>query len=139
LAGTTVLVMSAAVSDFRPAECHPNKVKKADGEAAIALQRTTDILKGLVGRTPKGLIKVGFAAETEQVLAYARDKRADKDLDLIVANDVTAPDAGFAGDTNRVTLIGRDGAEEALDLLPKAVVASRILDRVLAQRAVSEG
>jgi len=136
LGDSTVLVMSAAVSDFRPARCHEHKVKKADGEAAIALEPTTDILKGLVGRTPEGLIKVGFAAETEQVLAYARAKCVDKDLDLMVANDITADGAGFAGETNRVTLIGRDGTETALDLLPKTVVAAYILDRVVALRAV---
>ena len=135
LADASVLVMSAAVSDFKPLVCHDRKVKKGQGEAQIALAPTDDILKGLVGRTPDGLIKIGFAAETHDLLAYARQKRADKDLDLIVANDVTEPGAGFAGDTNRVTLIGRDGSEESLDTLPKVQVATRILDRVTALRA----
>ena len=130
----SVLVMSAAVSDFKPAVRHNLKVKKGEGEDHIALTRTDDILKSLVGRTPEDLIKVGFAAETHDLIRFAKRKIAEKELDLIVANDVTEPGAGFASTTNRVTLIGQDGSEEPLDTLPKAQVASHLLDRVTALR-----
>ncbi|MBI5136721.1 MAG: bifunctional phosphopantothenoylcysteine decarboxylase/phosphopantothenate--cysteine ligase CoaBC [Nitrospirae bacterium] len=132
--GASMLVMCAAVSDFRPAVRHPHKVKKDAGEGHVALERTEDILKSLAGRTPEGLVKVGFAAETEDLLAHARRKLVEKDLDLIVANDVTQPGAGFRVATNRATLIGRDGSEQALDILPKARLAALILDRAVALR-----
>ncbi len=130
----SVLVMSAAVSDFRPTLRHDRKVKKADGEAQIALTRTDDILKSLIGRAPEGLIKVGFAAETHDLIRFAKSKLIDKELDLVVANDITEPGAGFAGATNRVTLIGRDGLQAPLDTMPKAQVASCLLDRITALR-----
>lgn len=137
LDGATVLVMAAAVSDYRPASPSPHKEKKGAGETTLRLARTDDILAGLAGRAPAGLLRVGFAAETRDVIAQARAKRARKELDLIVANDVTEPGAGFGADTNRVTLIGRDGDETALPLLPKREVAEAILDRVAALRAGS--
>ncbi|MDH4230134.1 MAG: bifunctional phosphopantothenoylcysteine decarboxylase/phosphopantothenate--cysteine ligase CoaBC [Nitrospirota bacterium] len=130
LPDATVLLMAAAVADFRPARRHPHKVKKGKAEQSLALERTEDILKGLDAIAPEGLIRVGFAAETRDVLAHARGKLQDKGLHLIVANDVSEPGSGFATDTNRVVLLSRDGAEESLPLLAKSEVAAAVLERV---------
>jgi phosphopantothenoylcysteine decarboxylase/phosphopantothenate--cysteine ligase len=135
LGAATVLVMAAAVSDYRPRERHPAKEKKGEAERALVLVRTDDILAEVALRAPTALIRVGFAAETGDLAARAGAKRQAKDLDLIVANDVTEPGAGFGAETNRVLLIGRDGAPEALSLRPKRQVADAILDRVAALRA----
>jgi phosphopantothenoylcysteine decarboxylase/phosphopantothenate--cysteine ligase len=139
LDGATVLVMAAAVSDYRPKAPSPHKEKKAEGESALPLARTDDILAGTAERAPAGLIRIGFAAETEQVEEHARAKLAAKGLDLIVANNVAEPGAGFGAETNRVTLIGRDGVAEGLPTRPKRVVAGVILDRVAALRAAAAG
>jgi phosphopantothenoylcysteine decarboxylase/phosphopantothenate--cysteine ligase len=135
LPSATVLVMAAAVSDFRPAEPRAHKVKKGDADTVLHLARTDDILAEVATRAPAGLIRVGFAAETRDLVAHAREKRRAKDLDLIVANDVSEADAGFTAATNRVTLIGRDDRAEALPLGPKRDVADAVLDRVLTLRA----
>jgi phosphopantothenoylcysteine decarboxylase/phosphopantothenate--cysteine ligase len=139
LDGATVLVMAAAVSDYRPKAPSPHKEKKAEGESALPLARTDDILAGTAERAPAGLIRIGFAAETEHVEEHARAKLAAKGLDLIVANNVAEPGAGFGAETNRVTLIGRDGVAEGLPTRPKRVVAGVILDRVAALRAAAAG
>jgi phosphopantothenoylcysteine decarboxylase/phosphopantothenate--cysteine ligase len=123
-----VLIMAAAVSDFRAARQTDHKIKKQGGRATLELMDTEDFLLEL----RDDFIKVGFAAETEDLLDNARKKLAEKRLDLIAANDVTEPGSGFATDTNRVTLIGRDGATEDLPLMTKREVADRILDRVVA-------
>lgn len=124
------LVMAAAVSDWTPVEVARNKAKKGDqDEMSLALKKTEDILASI---TQDGLVKVGFAAETENVESNARAKLASKGLDLVVANDVTSADAGFGADDNRVTLIGRDGEPEALPRMSKYEVGHRILDRVAA-------
>jgi phosphopantothenoylcysteine decarboxylase / phosphopantothenate---cysteine ligase len=135
LPSATVLVMAAAVSDFRPARTQAQKVKKEAAGTVLALARTDDILADVAARAPEGLLRVGFAAETRDLTANARAKRRAKDLDLIVANDVSAPDAGFGAETNRVTLIGRDDRAESLPLLSKRAVADAVLDRVAALRA----
>jgi len=137
LAEATVLVMAAAVSDYRPKAPGAHKEKKAESERSLLLTRTDDILEGVAGRAPEGLIKVGFAAETEHVVEHAREKLAAKGLDLIVANNVAEPGAGFGAETNRVTLIGRDGVAEGLSTRPKRQVAEVILDRVAALRAAA--
>lgn len=128
-----VVIMSAAVADFRPTEVASGKRKKDQwGDApAIALTRTRDVLADL-GRARKGRrpVLVGFAAETEDLVGYARGKLRDKGCDLIVANDVSATDAGFEVDDNRVTLVGPGDALDALPLLSKDAVAHRVLDRV---------
>ncbi|HLF70811.1 MAG TPA: bifunctional phosphopantothenoylcysteine decarboxylase/phosphopantothenate--cysteine ligase CoaBC, partial [Dehalococcoidia bacterium] len=123
------LVMAAAVSDFRPASASEQKIKKQPGEEAMTLElvKTDDILASV----PEGIVKVGFAAETHDLIENAAKKLQEKRLDLICANDVTAPDAGFAVDTNRVTILDRDGGREDLPLLPKYEVATRILDRLV--------
>ena len=123
----SVLVMAAAVADFEPAQTKPSKIKKGNGGLSLDLVPTPDILDQSRG---KGLL-VGFAAESEHLVANARAKLEKKGLDLIVANDITATDSGFSVDANRVVILDRDGGEESLPLLLKSEVAHRILDRVV--------
>lgn len=127
----TVVVKAAAVADYRPARARGVKLKKQDAPLRLDLEPTPDIL-GELGKRKRGQILVGFAAETDDLVANARDKLAKKNLDLIVANEVGAADAGFGVDTNRVTILNRAGEAEALPLLSKREVADRILDRVVA-------
>jgi len=129
----TVVVMAAAVSDYRPAQASRTKVKKTEGGTALELVRTPDILRGL-GEKKGGRVLVGFAAETDHLLENARKKLGAKNLDLIVANDVTREGAGFGGETNVAVLIDRDGKEEEVGPTSKRELADRILDRVLALR-----
>jgi phosphopantothenoylcysteine decarboxylase / phosphopantothenate---cysteine ligase len=130
LATADVLVMAAAPADFRPVAAAAQKIKKGSGAPTLALEHTVDILATTrVARQP-GAVIVGFALETERVLEHARGKLERKDLDLIVVNDATEAGAGFAVDTNRVTLISREGDVESLPLMSKDDVASSILDRV---------
>jgi phosphopantothenoylcysteine decarboxylase / phosphopantothenate---cysteine ligase len=131
--GRDVVIMSAAVADYTPAESSSQKIKKSDGPLTITLNRTKDIL-GDLGRLPSRRqqrlpVLVGFAAETRDVLSYAQEKLKQKGVDLIVANDVSRADAGFDVDTNAVTLVTSAGAEE-LPLQAKTAVAATILDRV---------
>ena len=126
--GASILVMAAAVADYQPSEPVGQKIKREGTEGlALSLARTPDILSE-IGR-PEGLVKVGFAAESHDLLENAARKLEAKDLDLIVANDITATDAGFAVDTNRVTILSRGGGKEALPLLTKYEAGCRILDR----------
>ena len=122
------LVMAAAVADYQPAQVAEQKIKKQQEVLAIRLEPTPDILASL----PDGrLVKVGFAAESQDLIANARDKVRRKRLDLIVANDITLPGSGFGADSNKVALIDAEGHVEDLPLLPKLEVAHRILDRVI--------
>jgi phosphopantothenoylcysteine decarboxylase/phosphopantothenate--cysteine ligase len=123
------LIMAAAVADYQPKGRAGQKIKKdTTGDAlTLDLVRTPDILSEVKG----DFIKVGFAAETENVVENARRKLASKKVDLFVANDVTAPDSGFAVDTNRVTIIDKSGKTEELPLMTKREVADKILDRVV--------
>jgi phosphopantothenoylcysteine decarboxylase/phosphopantothenate--cysteine ligase len=130
----TVVVAAAAVSDYRPAAVSASKVKKAEGGIALELVRTPDILKGL-GEAKGGRVLVGFAAETEDLVANARKKLEAKNLDLVVANEVTEAGAGFGSDTNSVVLLRRDGSRLDVPLASKREVAERILDEVRALRA----
>lgn len=126
------LVMSAAVADYRPKVRQEQKIKKTAGELVLELERTPDILGEVARRRGEWgapAVLVGFAAETQQVEEYAREKLLRKGLDLIVANDVTAPDSGFEVDTNRVILIGRAGSQP-LPLMTKEEVAHYIWDFV---------
>lgn len=124
--GADALIMAAAVADYRPAFEAQQKIKKSTADMNIPLAKTTDILEEAEGN----FVKVGFAAESENLVSNARDKVQRKGLDLIVANDITDPEAGFGVDTNKVTLIGRDLEAEELPLLTKYDVSLRILDRV---------
>jgi len=125
-----VLIMAAAPADFTPANPSADKVKKQDSQDTLALSRTPDILQTL-GARARGKIAVGFAAETKDLLHYAKDKLTRKDLDLVVANDVSRTDAGFASDTNAVTLVSRD-ATQTLDVAPKETIADAILEQIIA-------
>jgi phosphopantothenoylcysteine decarboxylase/phosphopantothenate--cysteine ligase len=130
LANADVLVMAAAPADFTPTAVAPAKIKKGGQPPALALAFTDDILATTRDARRAGSVIVGFALETDDVLAHARSKLQAKDLDLIVVNDATEPGAGFGVDTNRVTLLDREGREERLELMPKTAVADAILDRV---------
>jgi phosphopantothenoylcysteine decarboxylase / phosphopantothenate---cysteine ligase len=129
----TVLVMAAAVADYRVRQPAGRKLKKRHARLALPLERTADILAGLAARKGRRLV-IGFAAETHAVTEEAARKLREKRLDLIVANDVTAPGAGFGSDTNIVHLLDADGLAEALPVLPKDEVAGRILDWVVHRR-----
>jgi phosphopantothenoylcysteine decarboxylase/phosphopantothenate--cysteine ligase len=126
---TDVVIKAAAVADFRPAQAGLHKIKKDSDYSAIPLVRTPDILQEL-GEKKREQILVGFAAETEHLLAHARQKMKKKKLDLIVANDVTREGAGFAADTNQVALLFPDGQVQQLPLMSKEEVAQRILSAV---------
>ena len=129
-----LLIQAAAPADYRAKEIAPQKIKKQGGEPmTFTLVENPDVAATLGKAKRSGQVFVGFAAETNDVLAHARDKLARKNLDMIVANDVTRPGAGFDVDTNIVTLITKDG-QEALPMMNKAEVAQRILDRALALR-----
>lgn len=129
-----LLIQAAAPADYRAKEIAPQKIKKQGGEPmTFTLVENPDVAATLGKAKRNGQVFVGFAAETNDVLAHARDKLARKNLDMIVANDVTRPGAGFDVDTNIVTLITKDG-QEALPMMSKAEVAQRILDRALALR-----
>lgn len=125
----TVLIMAAAVADFRPASARQGKIKKAATPLTVELVPTEDILAAVTERHPD-LFVVGFAAETEHAVERASEKLKAKRLDLIVANDVSVPGIGFGADHNEVTLIDRGGGVEQVPRLPKPAVAERILDRV---------
>ncbi|HKY77793.1 MAG TPA: bifunctional phosphopantothenoylcysteine decarboxylase/phosphopantothenate--cysteine ligase CoaBC [Acidimicrobiia bacterium] len=124
-----VVVMAAAVADFRPKATAAEKIKKAAGRPEIVLEPTTDILAEL-GRKKSAQYLVGFAAETERLVEQASAKMAAKRVDLMVGNDVTAPGSGFEVDTNRAVLIAPDGTTEELPQMPKIEVADAIWDRV---------
>ena len=121
------LIMAAAVADFRPVEAASQKIKRQDlSQLTIELEKTPDILAQVKG----SFIRVGFAAESHDVVANARDKVKRKGLDFIVANDITEKDCGFGTETNHVTIIDSKGKAEELPLLPKGEVADKILDKV---------
>jgi phosphopantothenoylcysteine decarboxylase/phosphopantothenate--cysteine ligase len=130
-----VIIKAAAVSDYRPSETAGQKIKKDDGTLTLNLVKNPDILAEL-GALKKGTscILVGFAAETEKLTGNAKDKLLRKNLDLIVANDVTRKDSGFEADTNQVQIIYRDGRVEDLPLMPKDALADQILDRIVMLR-----
>lgn len=129
-ADADVVVMAAAVADYRPAAVHPTKLKRSGERISVELEPVPDILASL-GREKVSRILVGFAAETDNIAGNARAKLARKNADMIVANDVTQEGAGFDTDTNIVTLFLRDGREIPLPKLTKFEVANRILDFVL--------
>ncbi|MBN1862990.1 MAG: bifunctional phosphopantothenoylcysteine decarboxylase/phosphopantothenate--cysteine ligase CoaBC [Dehalococcoidales bacterium] len=120
------LIMAAAVADYQPKSRAQAKIKKQSPEMTLELVRTPDILSEVTG----SFIKVGFAAESEDLVANAQKKLKQKGLDLIVANDITEPESGFGADTNKVTMIDKEGNAESLPLMSKREVAERILDKV---------
>jgi phosphopantothenoylcysteine decarboxylase/phosphopantothenate--cysteine ligase len=129
LENASILFMAAAVSDYRPKQTAPGKIKKSEWKTVLELERNPDILFEAGQRKGKRLL-VGFAAETENLLQNAQGKLKEKNLDLIVANDVSLPGAGFEFDTNIVKIIDCTGKIEELPLMTKEELADRILDRV---------
>ena len=126
-----VIVMSAAVADFRPMSAAVGKIKKHDGVPEIVLEPTPDILAGLGASKRPGQVLVGFAAETADLVTNAQGKLERKRLDLIVANDVSAPGVGFAHDTNAVTMLRPDAKPVEIDLATKRDVARAVIDAVV--------
>jgi phosphopantothenoylcysteine decarboxylase/phosphopantothenate--cysteine ligase len=129
LEGVTAVIKAAAVADYRPAALAGQKIKKKEGSLTLALERNPDIIRE-VGREKGKRVLVGFAMESENLLENARSKLIDKNMDLIVANDLHEEGAGFQCDTNVVKILDREGNIEALPLMDKAEAAERILDRV---------
>ncbi len=129
--GADVVVMAAAVADFRPKATAGTKLSKEDGIPELVLEPTPDILAGLARRRPPGQVIVGFAAETHDVLERGRRKLERKGVDLLVVNDVSAPGAGFDHDTNAVVILGADGDATEIALTSKDAVANAVLDRVI--------
>ena len=130
-----VLIMAAAVADFRPKESAKHKLKKRDGVPQLELEATPDILEAVASRRSKAKLPaqvVGFAAESRDLLENAGTKLKSKRLDIIAANDISAPDAGFSVGTNRVTLLYADGRQEALPLMGKPEVAEVLIARIAA-------
>jgi phosphopantothenoylcysteine decarboxylase/phosphopantothenate--cysteine ligase len=137
LDAATIVVKAAAVSDYRPAEKEPHKVKKGQAALSLPLVANPDILKELGERTRKSPLLVGFAAESRDHLKEGARKLREKNLDLIVVNDIGGTETGFAAETNKVTLLDRNGAQEELPLLSKEETAHRIwdaVDRLMANR-----
>jgi phosphopantothenoylcysteine decarboxylase/phosphopantothenate--cysteine ligase len=126
-----VVVMAAAVADFRPKVAADEKIKKHEGVPEVVLEPTTDILAALGTRKRGGQVLVGFAAETSSVKLRAADKLQAKNVDLMVANDVSAPGVGFEHDTNAVVILGDDGMEQNVPLTDKRDVARVVLDAVV--------
>ena len=122
------LIMAAAVADYRPIKAAKDKIKKGEAGLTLKLECTPDILGSIKGN----FIKVGFAAESNNLVKNAKQKLQQKGLDFIVANDIKASDSGFGADTNRVTIIDRQGRVDSLPLMPKREVADKVLDRVAA-------
>jgi phosphopantothenoylcysteine decarboxylase/phosphopantothenate--cysteine ligase len=126
VAKTDALIMAAAVADYMPKIMAAQKIKKGTGGLTLELVKTPDILSEVKGK----FVKVGFAAETEDLLANAKKKLVSKELDIIVANDVTVKHSGFGADTNKVTILKKDGKPEDLRLMSKREVADKILDNI---------
>ena len=133
----TMVIKSAAVADYRPAEIHGQKIKKSDDhdDSSLAMVRTTDILKTL-GQLKKAQILVGFAAETENVLENGKGKLASKNLDYIIVNDVTDPGGGFGSDTNVVTLMSKNGTAKSYASMPKKELATVLLEAILTEEGL---
>ena len=132
-----VVVMTAAVADFRPVQSVDGKIKKDQGIPQIVLEPTPDILAALGANKPNGQTLVGFAAETSDLVDNARGKLQRKNLDLIVANDVAAPGVGFGHDTNAVTILSADGTTTEVGLVDKHSIATAVLDSVARMRSAN--
>jgi phosphopantothenoylcysteine decarboxylase/phosphopantothenate--cysteine ligase len=133
-ATSTAVIMAAAVADYRPVVRADQKIKRGKGPIELRLEPNPDIVKEL-GQKKAGKILIGFAAETEELTANAAKKLSDKNLDMIVANNVAVAGSGFDGDTNIATILDRTGATQSLPLMSKAELADRIYDHFLALKA----
>lgn len=127
-----MVIKSAAVADYKPASIHDQKMKKSDDDAVIEMTRTTDILK-TIGALKQQQILVGFAAETEDVLAYGQKKLQKKNLDYIIVNDVTDPGGGFGSDTNVVTLLSKNGTAQSFEQMAKPQLAKQLLELIITE------
>jgi phosphopantothenoylcysteine decarboxylase/phosphopantothenate--cysteine ligase len=125
-----VIVMAAAVADFRPLDVSDSKIKKDGGPPELVLEATVDILSDLGSSKLPGQVIVGFAAETDELVTHARAKLERKNVDVIVANDVSAPEVGFAHETNEVTILEADGCLRHVSLRSKREIADEVLDTV---------
>jgi phosphopantothenoylcysteine decarboxylase/phosphopantothenate--cysteine ligase len=132
-----IVVMAAAVADFRPKAVAETKLKKRDGVPEVVLEPTPDILAGLGAAKPAGQVLVGFAAETDDLLVNAERKLTAKRLDLIVANDVAAPATGFRHDTNAVTILSNDRGPQVVPLADKRTIAAAVFDRITSIRSAT--
>lgn len=130
-----IVIKSAAVADYRPAEVHSQKIKKSDDDAVIELARTKDILQTL-GEWKKDQILVGFAAETENVIDNGLGKLDRKNLDYIIVNDVTDPDGGFGNETNVVTLISKNGTHQPYPAMSKKNLATKLLQAIIREEGL---
>ena len=133
VAQSSALIMAAAVADYRPRDVAKQKLKKSDASLNLPLERSPDILMAVKAQreqTGYPMIVVGFAAESENLVENASDKLRNKGLDLLVANDITASDAGFAVDTNRVVVLDMDGGLHRIDLTSKAAIGAYVIERV---------
>ena len=137
-AGADIVIMAAAVADFRPVGASTQKIKKSDGPPSFQLEPTVDILADLGSTKRAGQVLVGFAAETDNVTDNALGKLERKRADLLVANDVSAPGVGFAHDTNAVTIFGSDGSAREVPLTDKTAIARAVLDEAMARLPDSE-
>ena len=133
-ANATVFIGAAAIADYRPAQRADQKIKKSQDSLTLTLERTSDVLSEVAAARTNGMLVVGFAAETENVLQNARQKLQSKNLDAIVANDVSRSDAGFDATTNAITIITKDSRPIELPLLSKTEAANRILDVIVQLR-----
>jgi phosphopantothenoylcysteine decarboxylase/phosphopantothenate--cysteine ligase len=125
-----VFIGAAAIADYRPAQRADQKIKKSNDAITLTLERTPDVLSQVAASRANGMLVIGFAAETENVLDNAREKLRNKNLDAIVANDVSRADSGFDSATNAITIITRDDVAE-LPVMSKAEAADRILDVIV--------
>jgi phosphopantothenoylcysteine decarboxylase/phosphopantothenate--cysteine ligase len=131
----SVFIGAAAIADYRPTQRVDQKIKKSDETLTLTLERTPDVLAQVATARSNGMLVVGFAAESENVVENARGKLASKKLDAIVANDITRADSGFDATTNAVTIITRDGDSVELPLMSKRDAANRILDVIATLRS----
>lgn len=132
-----IVVKTAAVADYRPKDIASSKVKKKDGESVLELERTDDILKTL-GSMKQHQLLIGFAAETDDVDTYAKGKLEKKNADYIIANDVSKAQRGFDADTNAVTVFGKDDFQQQFDLMPKPVLAKRLLELIVERENIHD-
>ena len=130
-------IMTAAVADYRPAEISNQKIKKKDDDMSINLERTQDIAKALGASKRDDQVLIGFALETQNGIANAKQKVAKKNFDFIVLNSLTDKGAGFAGDTNKITIINAAGDQEAYNLKSKTEVAQDILNYLIKNSALT--
>jgi len=138
LPNASVFIGAAAVADYRPIQRADQKIKKSSGSLTITLERTPDILSQVASARPDGMLVIGFAAETENLVENARQKLLNKNLDAVIANDVTRTDAGFDSDCNEITILTRNGSQPIdLPLMSKMAAAERILDIVADLRGKS--